>query len=146
LSFALENVPDDHAVLWQHRYSRLGGIVVPLKTYRTSYGQVCREYKYRLAAPSGSQQGFGTACRQNDGGWRIAGQQTFRDHVEARFHSRNMQAARCPYLSRRHSPADGMTQPRREKPYHSEEFLRKHRRLPKPEQKRLPEGIQLVAD
>ncbi len=145
LSFALENVPDDHVVLWRHRYSRAGGMVMPLKTYRTSYGQVCREYKYRLAAPGGGQLGFGTACRQNGGGWLVAGQQAYPGQAQAeRFDGTQMR--RCPYFSHWHPPVDGVTQPRREQRYHREEFLRKQRRLPQPGQQRLPPGIQLVAN
>jgi surface antigen len=138
LSFALSHVPDQHAVVWVNRDSRLYGEIVPLKTYRTSYGQVCREYASLSFTSSGQQQGFGMACRQDDGSWQLAGQKSVRGSMNgALVHAKN-QAQLCSYFSHWHPPVKGMVQPR--KRYHSEEFLRQYQHAPR---QRLPSPVTI---
>ena len=72
-SFALNKSPDRHAVEWINPTSGLQGTTVPLKSYRTSYGQICREYLATVQYPGAFQQEFGTACRQADGRPTAAG-------------------------------------------------------------------------
>ena len=144
LSFALNHVPDRHAVVWVNRDSRLSGKIVPLKTYRTSYGQVCREYASLSLTSSGTQQNFGMACRQENGGWQLAGQMSVQGYENRAMVMGKSQAQLCPYSSRRHPPLNNMLKPQPRKQYHSEEFLRQHQRIPKQRMK-IPAGTpQLV--
>lgn len=128
LSFALNHVPDRHAVIWVNRDKRLSGKIAPLKTYRTSYGQVCREYASVSFDSSGQQRTFGMACRQENGGWQLAGQRSVQGAVSVTAVMGTSQAQLCPYFSRWHPPVKNMLQPRRQ--YHSDEFLRQHRNAP----------------
>jgi hypothetical protein len=72
--YALEKSPNHHAVDWSNPMTGLTGATVPIKSYRTSYGQVCREYLSTVQFKGNIQQAFGTACRQGDGSWKIAGE------------------------------------------------------------------------
>ena len=139
LVIALNQVPDQHAVVWVNQTGSTFGKVVPLKTYLTSYGQVCREYRYGFVDASSKQQGFGTACRQSDGRWQVAGQQT----VSEVFVGKAGTGQRCPHFSSWHPRIDRATPPQRGERYHSEEFLRRHQQQPKQKQQPLS-GVQLV--
>lgn len=134
-AFALNKSPDRHAVEWVNPGSGVKGATVPLKTYRTSYGQVCREYMTTLQVAGSLQQQFGTACRQADGSWKTAGEQPVVRYARVVKRAETMQ--RCPYLSKEHPPAQGVERQR----FHSREFLEKYRRLhnnPGPGQERQP--------
>ena len=72
--YALENTPNQQAADWQNHSTGLSGSTVPIKTYQTSYGQYCREYLATVQIDGAMQQAFGTACRQADGNWKIAGE------------------------------------------------------------------------
>lgn len=146
LSLALDRVSDGHALTWISRVSPARGQVIPLKTYRTSYGQVCREYSYLLSQRTGSEQGFGTACQQSDGSWQIAGQQNVGQHVQSAIAGYRAATKRCPYLPDWHPAVDGLTRPQQHKRYHSEEFLRKHRSPPQPESVQSVPSLRLVAN
>lgn len=39
--------------------------------YTDGYGRYCREYQSTLSVGGASQRGYGTACLQPDGSWRI---------------------------------------------------------------------------
>ena len=43
----------------------------PTRTYRTARGQYCREYQTDVDIGGKKERGYGTACRQPDGSWRI---------------------------------------------------------------------------
>lgn len=120
-NFALNKSPDRHAVEWVNAGSGVKGATVPLKTYRTSYGQICREYMTTVQIPGSLQQQFGTACRQADGSWKTAGEQPVVRYARVVKRVENMQ--RCPYLSQEHPPAQGVERQR----FHSREFLQKYR-------------------
>ena len=72
--YALANSQDHQAVDWTNPVSGLNGSTVPIKSYQTSYGQTCREYLSTVQLAGAAQQAFGTACRQADGSWKIAGE------------------------------------------------------------------------
>ncbi len=72
--YALENTPNQQAADWQNPSTGLSGSTLPIKTYQTSYGQYCREYLATLQIDGAMQQAFGTACRQGNGSWKIAGE------------------------------------------------------------------------
>ncbi len=64
---ALEyNQPGD-ALPWQGTNS---GTVIPGNYYQRN-GQYCREYTQRVNVGGRIEEGYGTACRQPDGSWKI---------------------------------------------------------------------------
>jgi surface antigen len=44
---------------------------MPSRTYQTASGQYCREFQQTVTIAGEENQGFGTACRQSDGSWKI---------------------------------------------------------------------------
>ena len=47
------------------------GTVTPVRTYQNQAGAYCREFQQTIVVGSQTQQGYGTACRQPDGSWRM---------------------------------------------------------------------------
>lgn len=68
---ALETAPPNQALPWRNPESGHYGTVVPGKYYQTQSGQYCREFQQTITVGGETQQGYGTACRQPDGTWRI---------------------------------------------------------------------------
>ncbi len=66
---ALEHADHGETVHWQHDDQRYE--VTPRKTYQNSAGHYCREYTTRTTMNGREQAVSGTACRQEDGSWRI---------------------------------------------------------------------------
>lgn len=70
---ALETYPTGQAATWQNPDSGNSGTFTPVKTYQTAEGTYCREFQQTITVGGEVQQGYGTACRQPDGTWRIQG-------------------------------------------------------------------------
>ena len=66
----LETAPTGHATQWHNPDTGNYGTVTPLRTTEAN-GNVCREYQQTVTVGSQTQEGYGTACRQPDGSWRI---------------------------------------------------------------------------
>ena len=56
---------------WKNPDSGNSGTVIPVKTYQTDSGQYCREFQQTITIGNKTQDGWGTACRQPDGSWKI---------------------------------------------------------------------------
>ena len=56
---------------WRNPDSGNEGTVTPTRTYKTQAGQFCREYQQTITVGGKTEQGYGRACRQPDGSWRI---------------------------------------------------------------------------
>jgi surface antigen len=67
----LEIAPDRHVGGWQNPNTGNSGTVVPTATHISSNGTPCREFTTTFNVGGTQQQGYGTACRQADGSWRI---------------------------------------------------------------------------
>jgi surface antigen len=67
----LEEVPTGHASTWRNPDSGAAGTITPTRTYQTAGGQYCREFQQSITVGGKTEEGFGTACRQPDGSWRI---------------------------------------------------------------------------
>ena len=67
---ALEHNPTGTASTWRNPDTRHYGSVTPLRTYKTA-SEDCREYEQRIIIDDQEQIGYGTACREPDGRWRI---------------------------------------------------------------------------
>jgi surface antigen len=60
-------------VSWKNPDSGAYGNVTPVRTYNSDSGQYCREYQQTIYVDGRKENGHGTACRQPDGSWKIAG-------------------------------------------------------------------------
>lgn len=68
---ALENAPTGQQVAWKNPDSGNYGTVTPTNTYQASNGQYCREYQQTVTVGGQTERAYGTACRKDDGTWRI---------------------------------------------------------------------------
>jgi surface antigen len=70
---ALEHNPDWQPAQWHNPNNGSYGYALPQRTYQRPDGQYCREYQTTVIVNGQPQTGFGTACREPDGSWRISG-------------------------------------------------------------------------
>lgn len=68
---SLEEVPTGHATTWRNPDTGNAGTITPTRTYQTASGQYCREFQQTITVGGKTEEGYGTACRQPDGTWRI---------------------------------------------------------------------------
>src|SRR5262245_20146370 len=68
---ALETTPSHQSVAWRNPDSGHAGTVTPVRTYQTAEGTYCREYQTTVMIEGRQERGYGTACRQPDGSWKI---------------------------------------------------------------------------
>jgi surface antigen len=66
---AMENGQPGQALPWHSQNA--SGTVTPSNYYQSSNGQYCREYTQTITVGGSTKQGYGTACRQSDGTWKI---------------------------------------------------------------------------
>jgi surface antigen len=67
----LERAPDQSVGSWSNPNTGHSGTVTPTATRIASTGQPCREFITTVKIGGVEQQGYGTACRQADGSWKI---------------------------------------------------------------------------
>lgn len=70
---AFETAPSGTSTAWSNPDSGASGSVTPTRTYQRGDGAYCREFTQTINVGGKSEQGYGTACRQPDGSWKIAG-------------------------------------------------------------------------
>jgi surface antigen len=68
---ALENAPPNQALPWRNPNSGNYGTVTPGPVQQVASGRYCREFQQTIVVGGQEQQGYGRACRQPDGSWRI---------------------------------------------------------------------------
>lgn len=68
---SLEYRPSGTSSTWRNPDSGHYGTFTPTRTYQQSDGGYCREYQQSVNVSGRSQQGYGTACRQPDGTWKV---------------------------------------------------------------------------
>lgn len=68
---ALEYSKSGHTSNWRNPDSGNKGTITPYQAYKDNRGQYCREYSQSITVGGKTQQGYGTACRQDDGSWKI---------------------------------------------------------------------------
>jgi surface antigen len=68
---ALEAAPSGQSVAWRNPDSGHDGTVTPIRTYQAAGGDYCREYQATVTIEGRQERGYGTACRQPDGSWRM---------------------------------------------------------------------------
>src|SRR5262245_31630142 len=67
---AFESTPSGTTVPWNNPDSGHSGSVTPTRTYQSN-GRYCREYQTTVTIDGKQEKGYGTACRQPDGSWKI---------------------------------------------------------------------------
>jgi surface antigen len=67
---ALENGQTGQSFPWKNPQTGNYGSVTPSSYYEKD-GRYCREYTQTITVGGKTQQGHGTACRQEDGSWQI---------------------------------------------------------------------------
>ena len=70
LAKALETRTKGQSLTWFNPANRHSGSVTPLRTFRHSSGEWCRDYRELLYIGKASQQWQDTACRNQQGSWR----------------------------------------------------------------------------
>lgn len=70
VNYALENNRDGETLPWRNNRSDREYRVTPRETYRSD-GRYCREFSTDIHIDGEWEKGYGTACRQPDGRWKI---------------------------------------------------------------------------
>lgn len=149
---ALNESPNHQAVDWINPATGLSGSTVPIKSYRTSYGQICREYLSSVQLDGALQQAFGTACQQADGDWKIAGEKPVkRDRQQLRFvyvRQSQQQGSQQSQFAFTHPPIEQskLKQAPLRQNFHSDRFHEEMRTFkkaaqPTPEQRRIEQRV-----
>lgn len=68
---ALETAQPGETLPWKNPKTGNSGTVTPSNYYQRADGGYCREYNQTINVGGKNQQGYGTACRQPDGTWKI---------------------------------------------------------------------------
>jgi surface antigen len=63
--------PVGKQITWNNPQNGNSGTVTPVKDGYASNGQYCREFQQTITVGGQQQQGYGTACQQPDGSWKI---------------------------------------------------------------------------
>ena len=71
LQYSLESTKNGAVTTWQNPNTGNGGTATPTTTVVKSDGTPCREFTTEIEVGGETQQGYGTACRQADGSWKI---------------------------------------------------------------------------
>jgi surface antigen len=66
--------PLGETITWRNPESGNRGAVTPVRDGTSASGHYCREFQQAVTIGGKTQQGYGTACRQPDGSWRIVNQ------------------------------------------------------------------------
>lgn len=68
---ALENGQPGESLPWKNPQTGNYGSVTPANYYQNPQGEYCREYTQTIVVGGNREEGYGRACRQPDGSWRI---------------------------------------------------------------------------
>lgn len=68
---ALETADNGQSLPWKNPQSGNHGTVTPVNYYQNDNGQYCREYSQTISVGGRTESGYGRACRQPDGSWKI---------------------------------------------------------------------------
>jgi surface antigen len=68
---ALEQAPVGQTITWENPQSGNAGTVTPTRQYTDQGGQTCREFRQTINVGGKMEEGYGKACAQPDGRWKI---------------------------------------------------------------------------
>lgn len=63
--------PIGQQITWNNPQNGNSGTIVPVRDGYASSGAYCREFQQTIMVGGQQQQGFGRACQQPDGSWKI---------------------------------------------------------------------------
>lgn len=66
--------PMGEKITWKNPKTGNHGEVIPVREGTSESGRYCREFQQSITVNGKLQQGYGIACRQPDGSWRIVQQ------------------------------------------------------------------------
>ncbi|MCF6216578.1 MAG: glycine zipper 2TM domain-containing protein [Emcibacter sp.] len=72
--YSLENTPSGEATTWYNPDSGNSGTITPQPAYSNKADEYCREYQQTVTVAGKTETAYGTACRQEDGTWKIINQ------------------------------------------------------------------------
>jgi len=64
-------VARNQPISWRNPSSGNQGTIEPVRTYRNDQGNLCRDYTHVITVDGRQETASGTACRQEDGTWRL---------------------------------------------------------------------------
>ncbi|WP_225889931.1 RT0821/Lpp0805 family surface protein [Indioceanicola profundi] len=64
-------VARNEAITWNNPDTGARGTIEPVRTYTNAEGNLCREYTHTVYIDGQPETARGTACRQDDGTWRL---------------------------------------------------------------------------
>lgn len=67
------SAPIGQPIRWNNPQSGNQGTIVPIRDGYAQGGAYCREFQQTIVVGGRTEQAHGTACRQPDGSWKIAG-------------------------------------------------------------------------
>ncbi len=65
------SAPVGERIQWNNPQSGNYGYVTPVRDGRDASGAYCREFQQTIVVGGQTQSGYGTACQQPDGSWKI---------------------------------------------------------------------------
>lgn len=65
------SAPVGETIRWNNPDSGNYGTITPTRDGRTSSGAYCREYQQTIYVGGKKESGYGTACQQPDGSWKV---------------------------------------------------------------------------
>jgi surface antigen len=68
---AAQTAPVGQKISWSNPDSGNSGTVTPTREGRDQAGNQCREYQTTVTVGGKQEQAYGTACRQQDGSWKV---------------------------------------------------------------------------
>lgn len=68
---ALAKAPAGQTSRWSNPDSGNSGTITPQPNFTNASGQTCREFQQSVTVEGETDTGYGTACRQEDGTWRV---------------------------------------------------------------------------
>lgn len=63
--------PVGQTIAWNNPDTGNSGTVTPVRDGTSSSGEYCREYQTTIVVGGQEESGYGTACRQPDGSWKV---------------------------------------------------------------------------
>ena len=63
--------PVGETITWKNPESGNRGAVTPVREGKSESGRYCREFRQKIIVDGREQTGYGTACQQPDGSWKI---------------------------------------------------------------------------
>ena len=67
----LESIPSGQTQQWNNPDSGASGTITPQRTWTNNDGRNCREFQQTVTIGGRTETAYGTACRDNAGGWQI---------------------------------------------------------------------------